>query len=78
MSVNEQYRGIHVQMLLPVRLRSAGAEFPPRSTSVKRLDPEVPAIFPRQGNLSCSNCHINWFCLTEPDLQHFQDVNFSL
>lgn len=40
--------------------------------------PEASAIFLRQGNLSCSDCHINWFCLTEPDLQHFQDVNFSL
>lgn len=42
------------------------------------LDPEVLPIFLWQGNLSCSNCHINWFCLTELDPQHIRDVNFSL
>lgn len=43
------------------------------------LDPEMlPIFFLWQGNLSCSNCHINWFCLTELDLQYSQDVNFSL
>lgn len=41
-------------------------------------DPEASAIFLLRGNLSCSDCHVNWFCLTEPDLQHYQDVNFSL
>lgn len=37
-----------------------------------------PFFLLRQGNLSCSNCHINWFCLTEPNVQHFQDVILSL
>lgn len=48
------------------------------AVNLKWLDPEVPDVFLQQGNLSCSNCHINWFCLSELDLQHFQDVNFSL
>lgn len=57
---------------------SDGAEFYRWSTSAKWWNLKVSAIFLRHEYLSCSNCHINWFRLTEPDLQHFQNVNFSL
>lgn len=42
-------------------------KFPLWSTSVfiKRC------IFLWRGHLSCSDCQINWLCLTEPHLQHF-------
>lgn len=35
-------------------------------------------FFLGQEYLSCSNCHINWFCLTELDRHHIQNVNSSL
>lgn len=56
----------------------AWVSFNLQSTPVKGWDLEVLSIFIRQENLSCSNCYFNWFCLTELDLQHFRDVNFSL
>lgn len=36
----------------------------------KMTDSKLSDIFLKQENLSSLNFHINWFCLTELDLQH--------